>query len=384
MGKTSGNFVKNSNDWKLLGNLGTNDAVNFVGTLDNQDLVFRTDNTERLRITNDPSGSRYLLSNTIGNRSTYIGELVGNPNDNSLGNVILGWGNLRNAGTSYNYFNYGVGFGLFSGITTGSRNVVMGSYAGGDGNYSAVVAIGNEALRYNKTNSNIAIGSFAGRQNNLGTLNIFIGNNAGENANGTQGTLVIGGGAFKNNVGGAVSNFNNIYGHGAFANHLSGFRNDVSGYNTFGQLTQGSNLVSVGWNSGTNCLDITSPVPLSIPLDTANGCIYIGSNVAAGDLGIEGEIVISSNSAGNVYYGAGSNTTTLGHSSTEHTIVPAGTLGVNLGDRVLPTSPLQVGGIPSFDDDVAAGIGGLTTGAFYQTSSTNTFGLPAGVLMIKQ
>src|ERR1043165_7334480 len=37
--------------WNLTGNTGTNPATNFVGTTDNKDLVFRTNNTERMRIT---------------------------------------------------------------------------------------------------------------------------------------------------------------------------------------------------------------------------------------------------------------------------------------------------------------------------------------------
>lgn len=37
-------------DWALLGNAGTNPSVNFLGTTDNQDLVFRTNNTEWVRI----------------------------------------------------------------------------------------------------------------------------------------------------------------------------------------------------------------------------------------------------------------------------------------------------------------------------------------------
>lgn len=40
-----------NNDWKLLGNAGTNAATNFLGTTDNQNLVFRTNNIERFRIT---------------------------------------------------------------------------------------------------------------------------------------------------------------------------------------------------------------------------------------------------------------------------------------------------------------------------------------------
>ncbi|HEY0262597.1 MAG TPA: hypothetical protein VGB95_06190, partial [Chitinophagales bacterium] len=37
--------------WKLSGNTGTNAAANFVGTQDNNDLVFRTNNNETMRIT---------------------------------------------------------------------------------------------------------------------------------------------------------------------------------------------------------------------------------------------------------------------------------------------------------------------------------------------
>ena len=36
--------------WDISGNGGTNDALNFVGTLNSQDLRFRTDNTFRLGI----------------------------------------------------------------------------------------------------------------------------------------------------------------------------------------------------------------------------------------------------------------------------------------------------------------------------------------------
>ncbi|MCB9231500.1 MAG: tail fiber domain-containing protein [Bacteroidia bacterium] len=38
------------NDWLLTGNSGTNELVNFVGTLDGEDLAFRTNNTENMRI----------------------------------------------------------------------------------------------------------------------------------------------------------------------------------------------------------------------------------------------------------------------------------------------------------------------------------------------
>lgn len=41
-----------SDAWLTLGNAGTNPAIHFVGTTDNTSLVFRTNNIERMRITN--------------------------------------------------------------------------------------------------------------------------------------------------------------------------------------------------------------------------------------------------------------------------------------------------------------------------------------------
>ncbi len=42
-----------SSGWSLTGNAGTNPAVNFLGTTDNQDVVFGTNNVERVRIKSD-------------------------------------------------------------------------------------------------------------------------------------------------------------------------------------------------------------------------------------------------------------------------------------------------------------------------------------------
>lgn len=44
-----------SSDWTLLGNTGTNATNNFIGTTDAIDLVVRTNNTEKMRITNSGS-----------------------------------------------------------------------------------------------------------------------------------------------------------------------------------------------------------------------------------------------------------------------------------------------------------------------------------------
>lgn len=48
--------------WELTGNAGTNPATNFVGTSDNQDLVFRTNNAEEMRI---DAGGDVGINNTV-------------------------------------------------------------------------------------------------------------------------------------------------------------------------------------------------------------------------------------------------------------------------------------------------------------------------------
>lgn len=61
------------------------------------------------------------------------------------------------------------------------------------------------------------------------------------------------------------------------------------------------------------------------------------------------------------------------------TVLKNGKVGIGIA---VPTSKLQVVGLPGYATDVAAGSAGLTAGAIYQTSGYAT--LPNGVLMVKQ
>ncbi len=49
-GQHAGAFAAAGTAWSLTGNAGANPATNFLGTTDNQDLAFRTNNTERMRL----------------------------------------------------------------------------------------------------------------------------------------------------------------------------------------------------------------------------------------------------------------------------------------------------------------------------------------------
>lgn len=154
----------NSYTWQLTGNSGTNAATNFLGTTDGVDLAFRTDNTERMRI----SSSGNVGIGTA--PSTDVVNVAGNINTSTQYNI---GGNriLANDGTD-NLF-VGVGSGA---ANTGSSNTFLGKDAGG----------------LNTTGSqNTFLGNAAGNDNATpGSSNTYIGYNADGAANLTNATAI--------------------------------------------------------------------------------------------------------------------------------------------------------------------------------------------------
>ena len=86
-----------SNDWSILGNTGTAPATNFIGTTDNVELRFRTNNTERLSIGNTgnigvniaPSTYKLDVSSGAGDaiygHSANVGGVIGYETNFSFG-----------------------------------------------------------------------------------------------------------------------------------------------------------------------------------------------------------------------------------------------------------------------------------------------------------
>lgn len=104
----SANLSALANDWKLTGNANTNPALNFLGTSDPQDLVLRTNNIERIRITaangyigvgtNSPSALFHVFNTqggTIDVASSTVGRFTHNTHSWELrvgaGNGWLCW-----------------------------------------------------------------------------------------------------------------------------------------------------------------------------------------------------------------------------------------------------------------------------------------------------
>ena len=190
------NTFSATNAWGLGGNVGTNSSVNFIGTSDNEDIVFKRNNIkagfigtsniafginalpfssggnntalgfEALKanttaINNIAIGFQSLLANTTGTNNTAIGVLALDSNTVGIDNTAVGRGTLvdnlsgdsntaigRDAlfnSTSDN--NTALGRGTLSGVTTGSNNTAIGFNAQvASATNSNQVRIGNTAV----------------------------------------------------------------------------------------------------------------------------------------------------------------------------------------------------------------------------------------------
>ena len=111
--------------WQLLGNTGTNPAINFVGTTDNNPLILKTFNAEGIRITSSGvSGTPGLVG--IGNITPQQNLSVNNAENIDQANLNNGF--LNNGSTTGN----GLTFGLSSGEGIASKRTGGGNQFGLD------------------------------------------------------------------------------------------------------------------------------------------------------------------------------------------------------------------------------------------------------------
>jgi hypothetical protein len=140
-----------SKDWALLGNSGTVAGTNFLGTIDNVDLVFKVNNIQAGRLTSNTNNNSFFgYESGLNNTSTwnsFFGSQAGKANTSGGNNVGVGFGAMRNS-------------------TTGSANTFLGNNAGANWVTSiGNTAIGNQALQglaASTGSCNTAVGFAAG------------------------------------------------------------------------------------------------------------------------------------------------------------------------------------------------------------------------------
>ena len=244
--------------------------------------------------------------------------------------------------------------------TTGINNVALGSYALRDNIVGRQnVAIGTNALLRAVEDSNTAVGYGAGSQITTGEFNTAIGHGTMTSQTTGNSNTAIGTSALRNMVTGTANvaigkncmylatggSFNIAAGENSLRDNTTGQRNTAIGYSANSENTTGSFNTTIGGGSLDSNITGASNVALGyIAGDSiknsgggntnANTSIYIGAQTKAGAANVTEEIVIGYQAEGN-----GSNTTTIGDMVSTQAIY----LG---GDLILQSASLHRGGYP--------------------------------------
>ncbi|MBK6966772.1 MAG: tail fiber domain-containing protein [Bacteroidales bacterium] len=231
-GKTSWTNSSASN-WSLTGNAGTSPGSNFIGTTDNNPLVFKVNNLPAGKIDqmmfNTSFGVISMYSNTTGSGNTAQGFKALYANSTGSYNTAIGMNALPS--NSSGYSNTALGsYALYSN-TTGAHNTASGSQSmylnttGADN-----TATGAAALYENSTGSyNTATGFSSLTSNTTGNNNTSTGYNA----------LYYNTTGYENTADGVSALYFNT----------TGFQNTAVGMQSLYSNTTGIYNTSVGWQS---------------------------------------------------------------------------------------------------------------------------------------
>ncbi|MEO6734436.1 MAG: tail fiber domain-containing protein [Ferruginibacter sp.] len=221
--------------WTITGNAGTSSTNNFIGTLDNTPLSFRTNNQRSGFI--DPDASR--RNNSFGNRALNT-ALTGTAN-NAFGYLAL-------SKITSGFDNIALGDSTAFNLTTGSANIAIGtdalaSIVTATGN----VAVGNNALKNTVSSENTAIGNLAATNNTTGSNVLAIGAGALLNNQSSFTQLAVGNNALQQITGGIE---NVAMGYNAGTSLTAASYNVLLGHYAFSSATTASNNTVVGHNAG--------------------------------------------------------------------------------------------------------------------------------------
>ena len=300
---TPGVGTDETNDWHILGNTGTNDNNNFLGTIDDVPLCFKVNSHIAGRIDFDPNTSKLttsfgyqaLLSNS-GMENTAFGynALSSGSSGNSGGwNTAVG-GEALLFNTSGND-NTAIGYVALSRNQNGNQNVATGNYALSlNTSGSSNTANGYKALNSNTYgNSNTAIGFQTLSNNVTGDYNTATGDRALNSNTGYNNTANGARALFKNTFGSSntanggyalynntTGNANTANGAGALFNNTIGQSNTANGagalyYNT-GDYNTAFGEEALGSNTTGNC-----NTAIGYYADVANGALTNLTNATA-------------------------------------------------------------------------------------------------------
>lgn len=245
-------------NWSVTGNSGTTAGTNFIGSTDARDVVFKTGNTERMRLLSAPNTKNIIATISSGDLEVN-GVTVGHGSFGATGNTALGYQTMYTATNGdYNtaiggkalFSNKGsnntaTGYGALYSNTTGSENIAIGRWSlfyntvgtsntaiGNQSLYGNTVgsyntAIGDMALSYSSGSGNTAIGSQSLRTNITGSGNTATGNQSLYSNNNGNNNSAYGVGSLYYNLEGS---YNTAYGVSSLSKNTYGFGNTATGY----------------------------------------------------------------------------------------------------------------------------------------------------------
>jgi hypothetical protein len=232
------NCANITNDWHLTGNSGISAATNFLGTTNAADLVMKTNNTERMRIT---STGKIGIGTSTPTASVHI---IGN--DGLVAQGTFGSGIVQNLGTGTRMMWYPKKAAFRSGYAIGTNwddaNIGNYSFASGYNPLAsgfASIAIGNIAQATDSGAVSLGVGTVA-----YGKYSVAIGNSSGTLASAPYSV--------------AIGRDNTAQAMGATA---IGYHCIASGTQStaFGNYTvaSGNNSVTMGYQSNSNNMNGT-------------------------------------------------------------------------------------------------------------------------------
>src|SRR5688572_14240082 len=238
--------------WSLNGNSGINPSVNFIGTTDNQPLVFKVNNVlaGKIGVSDNTSFGLSSLANSTGSRNTSQGFFSSNANTTGSDNVSAGYTALRDNTTGN--FNSAIGSTSLQSNTTGFQNTAVGAFSlKTNTTGSQNTATGFNSLNKNTTgDGNTATGISVLANNETGAFNTGAGySSLANNLSGNSNTAV----GSQTSINTTTGSFNTALGRSTLMTNTTGNKNTTIGFSADVNGNNLQNATAIGANSRVDC-----------------------------------------------------------------------------------------------------------------------------------
>lgn len=260
-----------SGGWGVKGNSGTNPATDFIGTTDDNNIIFKRNKVKigMLAQTNISFGEQALQNVISGKENVGIGSNALNRNSSGNSNTALGHYALNSNSTS---FNTGIGSLALSSVISGDSNTAVGNSSSQNIRTGRMnTSVGHNSLYNGNTGSlNTAIGSYAAYNNAYGDLNTAIGYDALQSNNYGSSNTALGMKSLFDlkAVAAGISDSNVAVGSNAGARLASGNNNIFLGADTKPTNTVGSNQLNIGnsiYGVNINRSGVNASIGINVP-----------------------------------------------------------------------------------------------------------------------